>query len=60
MREVLALTTFEPLRLGQAGAKREVPSWGGRGGIFLGICTLIPLDQRYILCCLQYCPSFMS
>ena len=34
MREVLALTTFEPLRLGQAGAKCAVPSWGAGVGFF--------------------------
>lgn len=34
MREVLALTMFEPLRLGQAGAKCVVPSWGAGVGFF--------------------------
>ena len=36
------------------------PFLGGGGGIFLGICTLIPLDQRYVLRCLQHCPSSTS
>ena len=41
MREVLALTMFEPLRLGQAGAMCAVPSWGA-GWDFSGYLHLDP------------------